>query len=60
MTRKFDKLPCDLARMCLSAGKEVSGSDMARSEITEALHALGAGTDILLNFEVGLCGIQRA
>src|SRR3989338_4799148 len=31
-----------LARMCLLAGKEVSGSDSSRSEITEALHTLGA------------------
>ena len=31
-----------LARMCLLAGKEVSGSDSSRSEITESLHALGA------------------
>lgn len=31
-----------LARMCLLAGKAVSGSDMSRSEITEALEKLGA------------------
>ncbi|MBI1998837.1 MAG: UDP-N-acetylmuramate--L-alanine ligase [Parcubacteria group bacterium] len=31
-----------LARMCLFAGKEVSGSDMSRSEITESLEKEGA------------------
>ncbi|OGZ09698.1 MAG: hypothetical protein A3D67_02070 [Candidatus Lloydbacteria bacterium RIFCSPHIGHO2_02_FULL_51_22] len=31
-----------LARMCLLAGKEVSGSDVAQTEITEALEKLGA------------------
>ncbi|MBI3019985.1 MAG: UDP-N-acetylmuramate--L-alanine ligase [Parcubacteria group bacterium] len=31
-----------LARMCLLAGKEVSGSDMSRSEITESLEKEGA------------------
>src|SRR3989344_2921385 len=31
-----------LARMCLLAGKEVSGSDAAQTEITEALEKLGA------------------